>query len=310
MVPFKALLHPRVLLPALLGAAGSVLGAAYYISGRVNPIPRPHYTDRYTFTPWELGVPFESLTLQTEDEPRLSAWWMPRPASETVIIGCHGHLGAKSQPKILGIGTGAWRAGHNVLLFDFRGRGESDPWPNTLISQEVRDLLTAVDYVKTRMPGAPIGVFGHSMGASVALLAAAREPAIRAVVADSPFATATEVVSHSIDSTLRFTLPAGPLLALVDLIGERRFGYRLHNVRPVDAAPQLAPRPLLLIHGTADSLIPVEHGKQVFAAAGQPKELWLAEGAEHCGAYFVDRPGYVARVTAFFDQYLRSYAVR
>lgn len=304
MMLFKTLLHPRVLLPTLLGTAGSLLGVAYYISHRVNPIPRPHYSDHYTFTPWELGVPFESLTLQTEDGPRLNAWWMPQPESETVIIGCHGHIGAK--PDLLGIGTGAWRAGHNVLLFDFRGRGESDPWPNTLISQEVRDLLTAVNYVTTRMPGAPIGVVGFSMGASVALLAAAQEQAIRAVVADSPFASATEVVTHGIHSTLRIALPAGPLLALADLIGERRFGYRLHNVRPIEAAPQLAPRPLLLIHGTADSLIPVEHGKRVFEAAGEPKELWLYPGVDHCGAYFADRPGYVARVTTFFDQYLRN----
>lgn len=305
MMMIRTILHPRVLLPTLIGTAGGIIGAAYYISNRVNPIPRPHYSDDYVFTPWELGVPFESLTLQTEDGPRLSAWWMPRPESKTVVIGCHGHIGAK--PDLLGIGTGSWRAGHNVLLFDFRGRGQSDPWPNTLISQEVRDLLTAVDYVKTRMPGAPIGVVGFSMGASVALLAAAREPAIRAVVADSPFASATEVVTHGIHSTLRFALPASPLLALVDLIGERRFGYRLHNVRPIEAAPQLAPRPLLLIHGTADSLIPVEHGKRVFEAAGQPKELWLYEGVDHCGAYFDDRPGYVQRVTAFFDRYLCSY---
>jgi uncharacterized protein len=304
MMRFNTMLHPRILWSTLLGTAGGLLGAAYYISSRINPIPRPHYSNHYTFTPWELGVPFESLTLQTEDGPRLSAWWMPYPESETVIIGCHGHIGAK--PDLLGIGTGSWRAGHNVLLFDFRGRGASDPWPNTLISQEVRDLLTAVDYVKTRMPGAPIGVVGFSMGASVALLAAAGEPAIRAVVADSPFASATEVVTHSIHSTLRFALPTGPLLALADLIGERRFGYRLHNVRPLHAVPQIAPRPLLLIHGTADSIIPVDHGTRIFEAAGQPRELWLYPGVDHCGAYFADRPGYVARVTDFFAQYLRN----
>src|SRR3712207_7622089 len=50
-----------------------------------------------------------------------------------------------------------------------------------------------------------------------------------------------------------------------------------------------SPRPLLIVHGTADALIPVEHARRLYEVAGEPKELWLVDGAAHCGAYFVDR---------------------
>lgn len=286
----------------LIGVAGGMIGAAWYVTRRVNPVPQRTYLDAYTFTPWEFAIPYEVVALQTNDGLRLGGWWLPQPDAQSVVVGCHGHIGAKDE--LLGIGTSLWRAGHNVLLFDFRGRGDSDAWPNTLISREVEDLLTAVAFVLERVPNAKVGVIGYSMGAAVTLLAAAREPAISAVVADSPFASATDVVASGVRQALR--IPAAPLVTLADILGQQWHGYRLSQVRPIDAAHQLAPRPLLLIHCVGDTLIPIEHAQRIFAAAHEPKELWTVDDGDHCGAYFADRVGYVARVAAFFNQYLRS----
>ena len=63
---------------------------------------------------------------------------------------------------------------------------------------------------------------------------------------------------------------------------------------------------LLLIHGDRDSVIPVSHAHELFAAAAEPRELWIVPGVEHCGAYFADRPAYCRRAAEFFDRYLRS----
>jgi alpha-beta hydrolase superfamily lysophospholipase len=296
----------RSLLGPALGAAGlatSALGLTlWYANNQINPLPRREFDYTYTFTPWELQIPFEDITLHTSDNLRLSGWWMPRPQARSVIIGCHGHLGYK--PDLLGIGSVLWRDGHSVLLFDFRGRGTSERHTNTLCNREVDDLLTAVAHVRARMPHAPIGVIGFSMGASVALLAAAQERAISAVVADSPFTTARDVVGYGVRQVLPFG--SEPLVALLEALIAQRYGYRLSQVRPIDAAGKLAPRPLLLIHSTEDSIIPVEHVYRCFAAASEPKELWVYEGVEHCGAYFADRDRYAERVRAFFRQYLCS----
>lgn len=296
--------HQPVTLPflvsAAIGAVGGALGIAWYASNQINPTPRRTYLQDYTFTPWELGVPYEQIRLQTSDGLTLRGWWLPQPAARSVVIGCHGHIGGKHD--LLGIGTGLWRAGHNVLLFDFRGRGESDPWPNTLVSREVQDLVTAIAFARQRLPVGRIGVIGFSMGAAVTILAAAQQPDVRAVVADSAFTSARDLIGERMRQILR--VPPGTLVALTDALNERRHGYRLSQVRPIDAIRQIAPRPLLIVHAGGDTLIPVSHAHQLFAAARQPKELWVCPNCEHCGAYFADRNHYVARVAAFFGRHL------
>jgi alpha-beta hydrolase superfamily lysophospholipase len=296
----------RLALGSLLGMAGTLggmLGVAWYASSRLNPVPRRTYLDGYTFTPWELAVPYEELTLRTPDGLALRAWWLPRPETPAVVLGCHGHTGRKDD--LLGIGSGLWRAGYNVLLFDLRGRGESDAAPNTLAGREVADVLAAVAYARARMPEASVGIVGFSMGAAVALLAAAREPHIAAVVADSPFTSAFEILVEQMQQS-GAGAAALPLAALTDRLTAYRYGYSPSRVRPIDAARQLSPRPLLLVHGSHDTLIPLAHAHRMFAAAHEPKELWIYEGVEHCGAYFADRCTYVERVSTFFNRYLRS----
>ncbi len=116
---------------------------------------------------------------------------------------------------------------------------------------------------------------------------------------------------RSIQHPLRLALPLGSALA-AGALGIAAYTTRLLNGPAkrtfLDAVEPIAPRPVLLIHGAADSMIPVDHGRAIFAAAGEPKELWVVPGAEHCGAYFADRPYYVTRVAQFFDRHLGSLA--
>ncbi len=285
-----------------LGMIGGALGAAWYISTRVSPEPRRTALDDYTFTPWELGVPYETVSLHSADGLRLAGWWLPQANPRGVIVSCHGHAGRKDDT--LGISSSLWRAGYAVLLFDFRGRGESEDWPHSLISREVDDLRAAVAFAAQRAPGGRVGVVGFSMGAAVALLAAAVDPAIAAVVADSAFTSGRDVVTHGVRSVLRLS-PEVLVLAADELV-QRRHGYRFSHARPIDAIGRISPTPLLIIHGDGDSVVPVEHAQRLYAAAGEPRELWIVPGVEHCGAYFLDRPGYCQRVADFFTQYLVS----
>lgn len=291
----------RAALPVGGALAAASLGLAAYTGWKLNgPWPSDGMA-QYAFSPWELQVDYEQVAFHARDGVAIRGWWLPRPASQRVVVGCTGHRGAKHE--LLGIGSGLWLAGHNVLLFDFRGRGDSDLAACSLAYHELTDLEATVNYAFERVPRARLGVVGYSMGAAVALLGAARDARIAAVVADSPFATIRDVIRYAFR---RRGLPQRPLLDLADLLNRVRYGYGYDAVQPLDAAASIAPRPLLLIHGDADPVIPVEHSRQIFAAAGEPKELWIAPGAGHCGAYFQDRPFYVARVNAFFEYWLRS----
>jgi pimeloyl-ACP methyl ester carboxylesterase len=288
---------------ALVAGAGIGYAVAYALTA---PRHAGAY-DEYIISPYETGAEFEEICFQPRrGECELHGWWLPRPDSNRVIIGCHGYRGGKFE--LVGIATALWRAGFNVLLFDFHGHRPGDPGPVTLGYATTEDFLGAVAYAKRRVPNAELGVIGYSMGASVAIIGAARCPEIRAVVADTPFSTHADVVAQGVKRILHLPKNARRLPALAvkasDLYLERIAGYRSRDVQPVREVAAIAPRPLLIIYGTEDRISPVEQGYAVYAAARQPKELWVVPGAEHCGAYFMVRRGYAERVIGFFTQHL------
>jgi alpha-beta hydrolase superfamily lysophospholipase len=277
--------------------AGTV-GVAAYVAYRVNQ-PRPRtWRDDFSFSPFEVQVPSEDVSFCTEDGLTIRGWFFPRQESRRVIVCCTGHRGSK--PDLLGIGSSLWRAGNNVLLFDFRGCGESDPSPISLAHREVHDARAAVGYVARRLPGAAIGLLGFSMGGAVSIRLAAVDLRVSAVVSDSSFTSIRDVVAHHMR---RHRMPPH-VVPLADVVNRWRYGYPFAAVRPIDAVSAISPRPLFLIHGEADDLIPVKQGLELFAAAGEPRELWIVPGARHCGAYFADRMEYVARVSRFFEDAL------
>src|SRR5487761_2330943 len=281
-------------------------GGGYYVARKLTAPNASSYLDDFMITPFETGIAWEDVRIPTASEDRpLVGWWFPRPETNRVIIGCAGYRGSKSD--LIGIGSAMWRAGFNVLLFDYHGHGAGRGAPVTLAYRETHDFFAALDYAQRRVPHARIGVLGFSMGAAIAILGASQRPAVRAVVADSPFATHADVVSHNVQRVIR--LPGQPFAAISDYFLMRSAGYRGRDVAPLRVIDRLEGRPLLLIHGTDDEMIPVSHAHRLFAAAREPKELWLAAGANHCGAYFLDRPAYCERVAAFFTRALAEEPV-
>ncbi|WP_425307730.1 alpha/beta fold hydrolase [Ammonicoccus fulvus] len=280
------------------GVALGVGAVAGFTAWTLNATRRPF--PAYTFTPFEIGVPAEELSFVADDGVRLAGWWFDQPGVDTVVICCHGHRGNKAD--MLGIGPGLWRSGHNVMLFDFRGNGDSEDGPQSLAHHEQRDLRAAVALVAERKPGARIAVVGFSMGASVAILAAARDRRIEALVLDSPFSTMSDVIAASYR---RYRLPSEPILPIADLVNRLRYGYEFAAVRPIDALEDLAPRPILLLHGTEDRVIPYAHAVELArVAAPGTLELVTFEGVDHCGGYFENRQGYIDRVAAFLESAL------
>jgi dipeptidyl aminopeptidase/acylaminoacyl peptidase len=269
---------------------------AAYTSHVLNGPRRADPLGGFSFTPWEVQVPFESVSFTTEDGVTLRGWWFPADYSDRVVVGYTGHKGVKQD--LLGIGSALWRAGNNVLLFDFRGCGESDLAPLSLGHHELPDARAAIAYAQQRLPGARIGIIGFSMGAAIAVLIAAEDDTVRAIVADSPFATINDILVHA---HRRYRLPVAITVALTDIVTRVRYGYGFDAVRPIDAVNRIAPRPLFLIHGRGDGLIPVDHSLQLHAAAGTNSRLWIVDGVSHCGAYFDNREEYVHRVASFFQ---------
>ncbi|GAC1347406.1 MAG: hypothetical protein NVSMB27_12740 [Ktedonobacteraceae bacterium] len=95
-------------------------------------------------------------------------------------------------------------------------------------------------------------------------------------------------------------LPFGLVAPLADQLLWWLAGYHLREI------DRLAPRPVLLIQGGKDSLVNPQYARLLYQAAGAPKVLWIVPEADHCSAYFVDRPAYLTKVITFFDLHLKK----
>lgn len=276
------------------GAAFAVaLVAARAAAGRLTA---PAAQETRFLTPWELRIPYEEVSFQTEDGLRLCGWWLPNPEAKRSVITLAGYNSARHHT--LGISSELWRRGANVLLFDNRGRGDSEGDSISLGHHERLDARAAVEYTLGRAPGLPLGVFGFSMGGSVALMVAADDRRIGAVVADSPFASQRNLIMQHLENY------TGPLAQAAYELAHRFVHYDIREVEPVGDVTRISPRPILLIHGEEDSITSPEDSRILYEAAGEPKELWLVPGAGHIEPYFMDREAYCDRVGGFFEKRL------
>ncbi len=246
--------------------------------------------------PSELGVPYDEVWFCTSDGLRLNGWWLARAGAERTVVTMTGHHGRRSQT--VGVAAALWERGANVLMFDYRGRGASDPSPNTLGYHETTDALSAVEYAATRVPGLPLGLVGYSMGGAVAIMAAEGDARVGAVVADSPFASQRKVIRRHFRA--RSGLPSFPLSNLM----ERFLSYDVALVEPIREIGRIAPRGVMLIHGGLDAVTDPLDSQRLYEAAGEPKEMWALPSVAHCRAYFEDTEMYVERIASFLARSL------
>jgi pimeloyl-ACP methyl ester carboxylesterase len=230
---------------------------------------------------WQaVGVVMAGRTLVTGDGVRIDARHDPGPA-ELGIVVAHGLTGSWRRPGVRRAATALSRVG-GVVTFDFRGHGRSGGL-STVGDREVLDLASAVGWAG-ELGYQRVATVGFSMGAAVALRHAAGGGAgLAAVVSISGPSrwyyrdtAAMRRVHWLIEQPLgRLT---GRVLRRTRIAAT---GWQPVPLPPDAAAARVAPTPLLVVHGDADGLFPVEHAHALYAAAGQPKELWIEPGFGH-----------------------------
>jgi fermentation-respiration switch protein FrsA (DUF1100 family) len=301
-LPWKRILFGS--LGGSVGILGVLLGVAIYI---VETLTRPkrlqHAIEMYTFSPFELDLPAEEVAFPPlYGDHLVSGWYIPHVRATATILICPGYRGQRAD--VLGMAQQVWKAGYNVLAFEYYGHGTIVGKPVTLGYREINDFLGAVTYAKERAPQTRLGAIGYSMGASIAIMACARTTEIEVLVADSPFASNESAVGYAVYRTLH--LPFFLFEWTTDLILWLRAGYHFHQVEPWREIGRIAPRPVMLIQGMKDTIVNPKDAFLLYEAANDPKELWILPNVDHCGAYFDDRPLYIRRVISFLDLYLKQ----
>ena len=253
-------------------------------------------------SPAELGVLYEDVAFSTADGLTLRGWFIPaeQPSAPAIL---YAPATAHDQRSGLSLVPAFHAAGYHVLLFSYRGHAlsEGDSWGFTYGHAESKDVDAAVRFLYETKGIRRIGAIGHSVGAVSSILSAARTPRIGAVVAVAPFNCVDEVWR-----TNRPTLVPSFVLNFTLWLAEKRKGFNSGDVCPLKVVDRIAPRPLLVIHGTDDQRITEAQARRLFAAAREPKALWLVGGASHNSVRDPVLDELATDVIAFFDEALRS----
>ncbi len=296
-----------VLLTVVLAAALILAISAIAADQTIHPD-----RERILTTPASLELPYEEVQLTAQDGVRLRAWWVPAQRARATLLLLHGS--PHSRRQVLPQAPYLHAAGYDLLLFDWRAHGESGGDFTSLGFYETRDLEAALDYASGRGHG-QVGAVAMSVGAATAIRGGAHDQRLRALVADSTLAsiegaidTAFPILTADRFPLFRRGLPAFPFAPLTVRIAELRTGLRVSDIRAIDHVAEIAPRPILLIYGTADAFVPPAETLRLFARAGEPKELLAVEGAGHPSsgheAFRTDPATYQRRVLAFLRQAL------
>ena len=290
---------------ALASLAALVVYLAY---GKSSEIIQPLRRGVLANTPDQYKLAHETVEFTTADGVRLKGWFIPAPGEESgrTIIFCHGW--GSNRGEMLRDTWFLAEQGFNLFYFDFRASGESKGTVSSVGYLETRDFDAAYEFLKVNRPDAAesVGVFGTSMGGSVAVYSAAKYPELVCLLAENTFLTYNKVVANW--SWRRLKTPYFPLVALTMFFVRRRLKADPEPYSPLYNVGKIK-LPVLFINGDHDDLVPLPEAEKLFEkCSSEKKQMWVIAGAPHAKCAEVGGEVYRGRVTAFFRETLREPA--
>lgn len=212
----------------------------------------------------------EILKVRTATGDLISALYLPNPSARYILMVSHGNAEDLGDDR-------DWlellrQAGYGVFAYDYQGYGTSEGKPTE--KAVYLDVVAAYEYLNSQLhvPPERIIIMGRSVGSGPATYLAARRPAA-ALILQSPFVSAFRVITKV------------PLLPFDKFRNDR-------EIRTVRC-------PVLVLHGSADAIIPPWHGKKLFELANAPKKFVLLQGAGHNDVEYAARSAYLAALREF-----------
>ena len=251
-------------------------------------------------SPASVGLAYEDVSFTSRDDGVvLRGWYLPSKRNSVIII-VHGGSQNRLDENVdtLGLAHDLVKKGYDLLLFDLRGRGESEG-EGLALSNIERDIGGAVDYLEGEgYPSKRIYIIGFCSGAASACIFASQN-SIGALVLDGCFATVHNMVTRQAElmGIPKFLVDffAPGVLLMTNII----YGYDLVN--PVDVVADVT-CPILFIHEEHDELISWEEMHRLFRVSGNPaNELWEVSDAEHSQSYKTHPAAYIEKVDNFLS---------
>ena len=278
----------------------------------------PHHTE-----PGALGLAFETLRIGTENGKSLHAWFIPGPgraagadaeaataaasarkeaevppAAAPAVVVMHGWGG--NAALMLPLARPLHEAGYATLFVDARCHGASDDDSFASLPRFAEDTEHAFAWLSERegVDPARIALLGHSVGAGAVLFAASRTPQVAAVVSVAAFSHPAAMMRRWLAAK---RIPEKPLGRYILDYVQKTIGHRFDDIAPVTTISRIR-RPVLLVHGADDEVVPIDEAMQIYAMRGDtPVELMTLTGDHES---FADLEHHMGRLVGFLDRVL------
>ena len=244
----------------------------------------------------------EIVTIYGRDGEKLVGHWHHQAGDVRVIIAMHGWR--SSWHKDFGPIADFWHAnGCSVLYAEQRGQNNSGGKYMGFGMTERYDCLKWIAWVnaQTETP-MPLYLAGISMGASTVLMTGgfSLPDNVCGIMADCGFTSAHAIWKHVVDGTTHFSYDFHK--KLVEDICRKRIQMGAEDYTTLDAMKENKV-PVLFIHGTDDTFVPIAMTYENYKACTAPKRLFVVPGATHAMSYMVDPKGYEETVTSFWQEF-------
>jgi pimeloyl-ACP methyl ester carboxylesterase len=274
--------------------------APYWLAGLATT-RRIVYNDRENagLTPAKFELPYEDVTFAAPDGVTLKGWWVPAPEARGTVVLVHGLN--RSRIEMVRKTPFLHRLGWNALLFDLRHHGASGGSVSSFGFFEKQDVHAAAAFARARAQG-PVVLWGVSLGAAAATLAAAEDKGVAALVCDSSYRSLRDTVAHHLNLFRRFRwwlriVPTWPVAGEVVYWIGKRGGFDPDAVDIRSAAARMAGRPCLFVCNSGDRRMPSEIAFELKSAAGPQASVLVVPGQSHGGAYRDGTAAYETAVT-------------
>ncbi len=254
----------------------------------------------HTETPEKFGIPFEEVHFPTENKRSLYGWWIPsEQQAETTATLILVHGWNRNLGRMLRYIQHLHPLNYNLLAFDARHHGSSDPDGHASMYKFGQDIAAAVTYVRSlKIDADKIGVLGLSIGGAGSIFASALEPMIKAVVTVGAPAHPVDVMEH----TFRKKHIPGPLIWFMLKQVERRIGAKFESFAPLNNIG-ISDAAFFIIQGLDDEVVLADQGEKLNNAARPEKiKYWAIPGRGHSNCHH--EPGFWDAVHEFFQTQL------
>lgn len=245
-----------------------------------------------------MARPHEDVYTVSFDGLRLHATWFPGDDPTRTVICFHGYT-SRGLSDYIGLSDYYFKHGYSMLLVDERAHGDSKGTYIGFGCLDRHDAMKWIDWVIEKQgTEAQIILHGTSMGGATVLMTSGMTlpSQVKGIISDCAFTSAKEVFTHVLRTMIH--LPAFPMMQIADLINQKKAGYALDECNAAREVRK-AQVPVLFIHGSADTFVPMSMCDTIYENCASPKKKLIVEGAAHAESYYKDTEAYENAMTEF-----------